>query len=197
MHHLSPDTFVDLLDGTLAESAVPHLTSCPTCQQQLAELRMAWQAAAHADVPEPSPLVWEHLSSRVRDAVAAEPDVRPSPWWRIDWSWRLAGVAGAAAAAVALIVVLQGPRVAPVEVGTDQPDVVASSGPAAAQVVEPLLDDASLGFVADLAGNLDWDAVSELGFVAYGGADRAVADMNDAERVELQRLLNEALGGGV
>ena len=39
-------------------------------------------------------------------------------------------------------------------------------------------------------------ACPELGFGA-GGAERAVADMNDRERVELQRLLTEALGGGV
>ena len=31
MTHLSPDTFVDLLDGTLADAAVPHLASCDTC----------------------------------------------------------------------------------------------------------------------------------------------------------------------
>ena len=55
----------------------------------------------------------------------------------------------------------------------------------------------SFRFVADLMGDLDWDAVSELGLAGRGGTDRVVAEMNDGERVELRRLLSEALAGGV
>ena len=90
MTHLYPDTFVDLLDGTLAASAVPQLASCDTCRQQLANLRVTWQAAADVEVPEPSPLFWDHLSARVHDAVSAEMQPRAA-WWRIDWSWTAVG----------------------------------------------------------------------------------------------------------
>lgn len=197
MAHLSPDAFVDELDGTVAESAVPHLASCASCRHQLVELRAASQAATEADVPEPSPLFWSLLSTRVHDAVAAEP-TRTAPWWRANWSWRAAGLASVAAAAVAVVVVLQTLHVSP---GAADPavrsDAEAGVATASFQSATPLTEDGSLGFVADLVSDLDWDAVSELGLAARGSADRAVAELNVAERVELQRLLNEALAGGV
>lgn len=197
MAHLSPDAFVDLLDGTVAESAVPHLVSCASCRRQLAELRVTWQAAIDADSPEPSPLFWNHLSARVHAAVAAEP-LRNVPWWRVAWSWRVAGLAGAAAAAVAVVVAIQVPHRAPLDLSPAMESAsIATGAPAEIQPMAPLPEDESFGFVADLVSDLDWDAVSELGLASRGGADRAVAEMNDGERVELQRLLNEALAGGV
>ena len=54
-------------------------------------------------MPEPSPLFWDHLSSRVHDAVAAEGQPR-APWWRIDWSWSSVGLAGAAVAATDAVI---------------------------------------------------------------------------------------------
>jgi len=51
-----------------------------------------------------------------------------------------------------------------------------------------------LGFVADLASNINWDSASDFGLTAHGDADRALADMDDADRAELRRLLDEALG---
>ena len=197
MTHLSPDTFVDLLDGTLAEAAVPHLASCGHCRQQLADLRATWQAATEADVPEPSPLFWEHLSARVHNAVAAEGQVR-APWWRIDWSWTSVGLAGATLAAVALVVWLQVPgsssQTPAGSVVAMSPDV--GSAPVAAEPVE-LPDDESIALMADLASGLDWDAVAELGLTTDGVADRAASEMSADERVELQRLLHEALSPGV
>ena len=199
MGHLSPRVFVDLLDGTVADTAVSHLASCASCRNQLAELRATRQAAFEAGVPEPSPLFWNHLSARVRDAVAGEP-AQVAPWWHAEWSWRIAGFASAAAAAIAVAVALQAPNRAPMDVRrASAPDaVVAGSGVGAAVTPSTVLpDDEPLGFVADLMGDLDWDAVSELGLAGRGGADRVVAEMNDGERVELQRLLSEALAGGV
>lgn len=194
MAHLSPDTFVDLLDGTTDEAAIPHLASCESCRQQLAELRITWQAATEADVPEPSPLFWDHLSARVHDAVAAEGQPR-APWWRVDWSWASVGLAGAAVAALALVAFLLVPRT-----GSQVPSgSVAGTNAAAISAVdgvaEPvaLPDDESIGLMADLASDLDWDAVVELGLAADGLADRGASEMTADERVELQRLLHEAL----
>ncbi len=194
MTHLSPDNFVDLLDGTLSEAAVPHLASCERCRQQLADLRVTWQAATEADVPEPSPLFWDHLSARVHDAVAAEGQAR-APWWRIDWSWTSVGLAGASVAALALVAILQVPRT-----GSQVPSVsVVATNAAGVSAVdaaaEPvaLPDDESIGLMADLAGDLDWDAVAELGLTTDGLAYRGASEMTADERVELQRLLHEAL----
>ena len=69
--HLQPDELVDVAEGTRPESSVPHLASCEVCRLQLADLKATISAAADVEVPEPSPLFWDHLSARVRDAVAA------------------------------------------------------------------------------------------------------------------------------
>ena len=197
MSHLSPSAFVDVLDGAVAETDVPHLASCAPCRQQLEALRAAWHSATNADVPEPSPLFWNHLSSNIRDAVAREP--RPVAfWWRIEWSWRVAGLASATVAAVVVAFMLRPPAGPLVNTGSEKQSVETSM---VASVIadggEPLPDDDSLGFVADLASGLDWDGVSALGLVARGGADEAAAEINEGERVELRRLLNEALASGV
>jgi len=194
MSHLSPDTFLDLLDGTRAETAVPHLAACESCRQQLADLRVTWQAAADVEVPEPSPLFWDHLSARVHDAVAAEAQPR-APWWRIDWSWTSVGLAGAALAALALVAFLQMPRPFAPAMGTAELGSVGSvAALAAAEPLAPLPEDESMLFVADLASHLDWDGVAELGLTAEGLADRASSEMTADERIELQRLLREELG---
>lgn len=193
MTHLPPDTFVDLLDGTLSEAAVPHLASCHSCRQQLAELRVTWQATTEADVPEPSPLFWDHLSARVHDAVAAEGQAR-APWWRTDWSWTSVGLAGASVAALTLVAFLLVPPT-----GSQVPSgsVVATNAAAESAVggvAEPvaLPDDESIALMADLASDLG-DAVVELGLTTDGLADRGASEMTADERVELQRLLHEAL----
>ena len=58
-------------------------------------------------------------------------------------------------------------------------------------------DDPSLSLLGDLALGLDWDAAAEAGLtMTVGTADGALTEMTDAERVELQRLLLEALSDG-
>ena len=48
--------------------------------------------------------------------------------------------------------------------------------------------------LANLAGSLDWDSVAEAGISTdVGAADGALTDLNDAERIELRRLLREAM----
>src|SRR5258706_3414287 len=97
--HLTPEELLDLAEGTRSLTSAPHLTTCETCRHQLDELRDV-MATVHVDVPEPSPLFWEHLSTRVRDAVAAE--AVPARWGFGfgRWSWSLA-----AAMSVAVVVI--------------------------------------------------------------------------------------------
>ncbi|MEQ1728628.1 MAG: hypothetical protein ABL982_09625 [Vicinamibacterales bacterium] len=194
MTHLSPDTFMDLLEGALAEEAVPHLASCDSCRQQLADLRVTWQAAADVEVPEPSPLFWDHLSTRVHHAVSAEMQPR-ARWWRIDWSWTSVGLGGAAVAALALVAFLQLPRN---DNQTSAASAVAADAGVSAfiEASQPgvLPDDESIDLIADLASDLDWDGVAQLGLASVGGAERAALEMTADERIELQRLLREELG---
>src|SRR5438105_826932 len=119
--HLTPEELIDLAEGARAEAAVPHLQACEICRHQIVTLRATMAAAADVDVPEPSPLFWDHLSQRVREAVAAEDapgTLFPgSPAWirglaglaELSASWRVWAIAGVAAA-VMISIYLTAPR---------------------------------------------------------------------------------------
>ena len=190
MAHLTPETFVDLLDGTRADHSEPHLAVCVECQRQLAGLRAASADVSGIEVPEPPSVFWNHLSARVRDAIEAEP--RGLSAWFHGWTWQAGGLAavGVLALLAAMLVVRDiGPASSrPREVAA----LPADTADAAATVVVPAEDD-SFGLVADLAGDLDWEAAVEATLPARGGVERAVADLTEPERVELQRLLTDAL----
>jgi hypothetical protein len=128
MQHLTGDALVDLVEGLVSDADVPHLASCDRCRDQLAGLRAARAMAAEkeaVEVPEPSPLFWDHFSARVRaatdaeairplswwdrtsarvrEAVASEPPPTDG-WWRRVWSWP--GVMAPISAVAAVVVVL-------------------------------------------------------------------------------------------
>jgi hypothetical protein len=199
MRHLAPNELIDLAEGTRAESSAPHVTQCATCRDQLAELRATLRLAVGADVPEPSPLFWDHLSARVRTAIVEEaPRPRVLPFGLERLSWRFVAAAGAVAAAIVVTALSIVMRSSPARTET------ASIAPAASGVVSTPLaqapalrqDDPSLELLGDLAGQLDWDAAADAGMmVASGAADGAVLELTDAERVELRRLLREAMAG--
>lgn len=201
MRHLSDETFVDLLDGTLAEQAVPHLGTCAACRTQLAALRSTWQQAADVEMPEPSPLFWDHLAARIREDVRREP-VRTRGLLarlslpRVSW-WSLSGLVGAAAAAL-LVLALRAPWApSPATVAPEATVTVASVGTTQSEPADLSEPDDTLGFVTDLASSVDWDAVPVSGFAAPGAVDGSLASLSDDERVELRRLLNDALQSGV
>lgn len=197
MRHLTSGELVDLVEGTRAQSSAPHLATCEACCHQLAALRAAMSAASELDVPEPSPLFWDHFSARVCEAVAAEgaPHRRSS---LRSWSWPRLTIpltAGAFAALVIAVVVtirVGAPR-SPVEV----PVLVSTRLSNAATVEAPdgLPHDPSLALVAELAAEMDWDLASEAGLTSrVDGAEQAAGQLNADERRELDRLLRQALG---
>jgi hypothetical protein len=60
--------------------------------------------------------------------------------------------------------------------------------------VVSLVDDASLGLIAVLANDPDWDAAAEAGLTTQAGAvDRAVLELSANERLELERILEAEL----
>lgn len=199
MRHLSREELVEVADGTRPPSELAHLSACGACRQRVAQLRELMAVAARADVPEPSPLFWDHLSARVRDAVAREGFTAESadsdgrvPLWA---SWR-AGIVAAALAAVLVVVALL-PRTGPTTGGARLEEagsaaVVELTPPVDAQVA--LADDLPLDLIVQLAGDLEWESMIEAGLATgAGSADRAIGELSEGERSELQRLLREEL----
>jgi hypothetical protein len=198
MRHLNEEDLLDLADGARPESSTPHLASCESCRRQLADLRAVMSAAAAVDVPEPSPLFWQHLSARVREAVSNEERASRAAWTPSRFGWRMvvplvALAAVVLAAAVTLRTELPRPVVARDGV-TPRPAAVAAEATPGGDDAVSLADDVSLGLIANLAGDLDWDAAVEAGLATQAGAvDRAVLELSANERLELQRILKDEL----
>lgn len=193
MRHLTPQELVDLAEDERLERSVPHLASCDHCRREIIDLRGAMARAEKAEVPEPSPLFWEHFSSRVREAIAFE----GAPGRRVSlerWSSFAAPLSIGALAAVVIAAVLTA-RIN-YRPPTDTSLSSAASSAIAGAVVDPAIlpDDPSLDLVADLGGEIDWDAAGEVGLTTREGAvDKAVTQLTDGERAELQRLLEQEL----
>jgi hypothetical protein len=194
--HLNAADLIDLAEGARPESSVPHLAECARCRQQLLELRDMMDAAAGAsDVPEPSPLFWDHLSKRVHLAVAEDAGARRG--WRDRLAWRRgflpASAVALAAALIVGVVTWRAPAPPPASVGSASTQAALSPVPAVAGA--DLLDDGaddddSLILVADLSAAADAD---ELSVEPAVSAEHAVIHLNGDELRELQRLLQQEL----
>jgi hypothetical protein len=202
MRHLTEEQFIDLAEGVVAESTAPHLQGCGRCRQQLSELRTAMAVVADVQLPEPSPLFWDHLSSRVHTAVAAEGASGPRSWRDrpragstdiVAWLRRRPVWIGGAAALIATVSMLM-------PANRPRPSVVPHAPPIATAVVAdgpedgPLVDDASFSLMAELAADFDWDAAREAGLTTHVGVDGdAVNQLTEGERRELRELLQGEL----
>jgi len=202
MRHLRAEEFVDIAEGTRAESSAAHLAACEACRRSLADVRAAMAAAADADVPEPSPLFWNHLSQRVRDAIAAGEQPRADGWRaalaRLSWRHAVVEPIGALAVVVAIVFLAVTMMLRPAPRDAAAPGPVAESGAATAadaaggQPSDALMEaDPLLSLVATFASMLDVDAGSVL--EDSSAAEHAVAHLSDAELREMQRLLQDAL----
>jgi hypothetical protein len=196
MRHLTPEELVDLAEGARPSSlAAPHLEGCESCRRQLADLVAMMSSASALEMSEPSPLYWDHFSARVREAVAAE-GAPPRRWWRGSSSWpRVALPITAAALAVLVVGSVMTMRMGPWH-QTATAALMSAGAPGGAVLDAPAVfaDDPALSLVADLAASMDWEAASDDGLTSGpGGAEGAVNQLSVAERLELHRLLKEAL----
>jgi hypothetical protein len=217
VRHLKDEELVDIAEGTRPESSAPHLGECDSCRAQLHELRAMMSAAREVDVPEPSPLFWDHLSSRVHDAVAVDADARlkgsrsfaSRSFADVAGFRRLFGFRGlldacrgrlgarafqaSVLAAAVLLIALAASVRAP---SPPTPPGMAVAEPAPA--IELLRDissdeDVSLTLVASLTDHVDLDTVREAGLATRGSAEDAITHMSESELRELGRLLKEEL----
>lgn len=187
--HLQPDELIDIAEGTRSLSAFPHLAGCEMCRKQVADLRSVMSMTADVNVPEPSPLFWNHFSVRVRDAIAATPD---GGTWR--WVWARFRVPIALGLAPALIVfgMLSARLVDNFKASPDTSIVFIAQAPPAPPQTLP--DDSSFNVVAELAGDFDLDEAKAAGLTGQGSAEHEVTHMTEGELQELHRILKEELG---
>src|SRR5262249_8786022 len=160
--HLTPARLVDLAEGADAERSVPHLAECDACRRALAELRATLaDAAAGRDVPEPSPLFWEHLSSRVRDGVAEQGLPAGGSWLEGRLGRRAVMPLLAAAAVAVVLAVIVGSRQAIVQspIPPTRLPITENAQLPSLPPLEPLgaPEDPSLGLLADYGTALDFD----------------------------------------
>ncbi len=69
MKHLSHDELLDAAEGH--GGGREHVDACTACRAEVEALAAALREAKSVDVPEPSPLFWEHLAARVREGCEA------------------------------------------------------------------------------------------------------------------------------
>ncbi len=191
MSHLSPEELLDLAEEAARPDLAAHVEACDVCRQEVAELKSMLSATRVPDVPEPSPLFWDHLSARVSTAIREDQAADPAPWSWVGLRWRLAAAVSLAAVVLAVGWSLQMRRSEIPRLPADQIVNLDANVPNVS-----LADDVTLGLIADLASDLEWDAAADEGLtVDRGMIEHAVSELNDDERAELRRMLNEAMAG--
>jgi hypothetical protein len=196
MTHLTDAEFVDLLDRTLAPSREAHLQVCGDCRAIADTMREAFTRAAAAEMPEPSPLFWEHFSARVHEGVRDAESGAATTWfgWAhgATFKWALSG-------AVLTLLLVSGVwvsvwRASMAGARHEAPAAtVATIADAAADTDLDAFDpdtDEAWALVRTVADDLSWDDAAAEGFgVRPGSADRAMVTLTSDERSELVRLL--------
>ena len=197
--HLTPDELIDLAEGGQgrgARAAPAVVRDVPAAE--VAALRAAMASAASVDVPEPSPLFWDHLSQRVREAIAAE---GPSGSRLADGRWHgvrswsvgcaIAGVAAAVVIAIyrdgAARLVAARRRYAGRDAGGHGGGVRAAAvWRRRRSIVDPRGRPDASSWIRMRSPKPD-------GASHAGASTKSVANLTDDERLELHRLLKEAL----
>jgi hypothetical protein len=194
MKHLEDVELVDWLDGVLADDRRQHADACAECRTRMSALQADASRAAEVNVPEPSPLFWEHFSARVHEAIAAEP--RPSAWF----AWRRSAPAVWAASAACAAILLLGMFWSATLPGLRQPQppVASNTGPGDSDTlplpIEDMGSDEEWALVRVAAEDLQWEDAPAAGLAARpGSADRVALELSEAERLELVRLLQTEL----
>ena len=180
MSHLTSDEMIDAVEGNLDPSRRAHLAGCAACAREVDSLAAVLKETGAVDVPEPSPLFWNHFSARVRAAVDTEP-LSGGAGWRGLLRWHVLVPYAAMAMVMITVLVTRAPGVRP-----EAPIVDQASG------VE--LSDEGWTMLADLVGTIDLDTAGDAGLtIVPGTAELAALDLNAQEQQELGRLLQAAL----
>ena len=201
--HFRDTEFVEFADGTLAPSRAGHLDTCARCRAQAEEVAAAIREVSKVEMPEPSPLFWDHFSARVREQVAHEVP-EPAGWWSSVGVRALVPFVAALAVLIAFASTVLVPRVtrsAPPagELASSHARPDASSATAADIDLLAPVDERNAEVWAVLTAAASDMAVEDAhaaGMDTHPGAvDHEVTHLNQAELTELGRLLRTELKG--
>ncbi len=191
MRHLSLDERLALVEAaSLPDHS--HLRACPRCRVEVEEARASLGDARLGEMPEPSPLFWDHLSARVAEQIAAEPETPRRGRWFL--RALVPSVVGVAALTLA-VWIGRGPS----EHAT--PPTPAGEGTVATVAADTTFlnagDDESWSILGDMAGEFDVDTLSDsLGTSGTAGVAYGVYELNAEERASLASLLQAEIGEG-
>ena len=199
MTHLTDAEFADLMDDALPLDRRTHVRDCGACRARTTEMEsvlariIEHRGPANSDVPEPSPLFWEHLSTRVRDAVTSIPATIS---WR-DRLWRPGTAWAAGIASVALAVAISHsmlPR-APLNTASSivlkAPTAAVSAG---LELPDDIDADDAWAVVRNVADQVEWDDAHDAGISTRpDAAERMTAELTTREQSELALLLQREL----
>jgi hypothetical protein len=198
--HLSVEEQIDALEGVLPQLRQTHLVECGTCQADVDALRAVMVDVETAgDVPEPSPLFWDHFHARVRSAVEQEVGAPAQVAWRqrlTTGSWT-ARMVVAMAAVVIVTVTATWPTLSE-RLFDDVAAPVSDAALAESTMVEPLsFEGAEWTFVTNVIGTLDDDQIREVLAPSGHAVDAAFETLSDEERQNFLKLLRAEMAAGM
>jgi hypothetical protein len=201
MKHLTEIECVDLLEDAsrLSQDRRRHAETCEACRLQAGTLRTVLAQAAADELPEPSPLYWDHFSARVSAAVRAEPSAPASKPWAEWIRGPLAPWAAAAAMAILIMMTvvwratLHAPdgRVGVLPAAVGAPEIVAPGQMAAVIEKDNLDADEAWAVVRSAAEGLAWEDAQAAGISVHpDSVEGIMLELSAEERAELARLLD-------
>jgi hypothetical protein len=215
--HLTPEELIDSRERQLAPARQAHAADCAVCRAKLAQLDEVLRDVAAVDIPEPSPLFWDHLSARIRDRVAHEPPPAAavdnplsrlgdwltgwSPGWITRPRWAFAAILVALCASLGWLgwselrrggsAPVAEPRIASAPRAvpeTAAPDAIAATAASADDV------DGEWALMLQMAEDVSWDeADGSALYVRPAAVDHALVELTAEERDRLLQLVEADL----
>jgi len=206
--HLTPEELIDSRERQLPSARQAHADACAVCRAKLAEIDEVLLDVAAVDMPEPSPLFWDHLSARIRDRVAHEPPPAPARdnplarlgGWLTGWSaaprWAFAAVLIALCASLGWLGLSELRRDRTGPVAPAPRSVQVDNAPAHAPTPETAVDDgdSEWALMVQMAEDVTWDdAEGSSLYVRPAAVDRALIELTAEERDRLLQLVQADL----
>ncbi|NQW02435.1 MAG: hypothetical protein HQ485_00230 [Acidobacteria bacterium] len=186
--HLSSQEYVDAVDGTLSSVRQAHVARCAQCRAEVESLVGSVMTLTQDDVPEPSPLFWDHFPQRVQTTTQAEGFSASDTLWWARWK-----TVATAAIAVAGVVVAATIYTRPATTAIEPMDSVLGALETAASVTV----EAQWEFVTNVLGSLETEGVRSSLSPSAQAVDAAFEDLSVEERENFMRLLRAEMDEGM